>query len=557
MTYRHADKFDRADGSIGASYTVACGGVLISDQAVIPVDATAILSGLSAIIPGMTALKTQVFYTAEAMDGPDYVVRTTWAHDDISPSALDPSGVSTAPSFTALARMSKDPLLFDLGTHEDPACYDQGYGARVTFPLDGTAPILKIIKFQPLKRLPGLPRPPSTEVDGAIVLVQVTLDPDDLNLDPTFDATTYVAGTTPLPYKGQWQDMRLRIRRADNEVILEVYLNDRNLNQARLTYTDTVDPLWGATELPGFEFLSATLINQVSGLSAFDINALSLLRCGLFSVETFLDVRRPVRVTPGSYFTYGRVVNRVITLVEKDGDAKYNATTSTQTKFETYLNFVMEAEADIIRGEGYYEWLKRSESIYLIEQQSDYELPEDMGFLEMIRPGNWSSVPLVQADRWTFQQRTGGIVQSSGRPTFFTVQASGPNSRPVVRFFPFPGEGQIPDRSDAPYVVVDYFARQIRPIEPDVEIPFIPQQHIDVLVYGAAAHALLLDTDESNRNAAMQLYREKRRELVRDNNRLSAGDHLVARSAADVFTPNPSTRIPLLRATQLETLLIA
>lgn len=556
MTYRFQDKFDRADGEIGNNYTVACGGVIISDQAVIPIDATQILSGLSALFPGLTALKTQVFYTAEPMDGPDYVVRTTWAHDDIEPSALDPGGITTAPSFTALARMSKDPLLYDLGTHEEPACYDQGYGARVTFPLDGSAPILKIIKFQPLKRLPGLPRPVSTEVDGAIVLIQATLDPDDLNLDQSFASATYDVGE-PLPYKGQWQDMRLRIRRADDEVILEVYLNDRNLNQARLVYTDRQDPLWGAIELPGFEFLSATLNNQVSGLSAYDINALSLLRCGLFSAETFLDVRRPVRVTPGSFYTYREVTNRVILLVEKDGDAKYNATTGAQTKFTNYLGFVLEAEADIIRKEGYWDWLKRSEKIYLIAGQSDYELPEDLGFLEMIRPGNWNSVPLVQADRYTFQNRIGGVGANNGRPTFFTIQESGPNSRPVVRFFPFPGVDQIPDRSDAPFVYVDYYARQLRPDEPDVQIPFIPQQHMDVLIWGAAAHALVLDTDDANSQRVAQVYASKLAGLVRDNNRVSAGEHLVARSAADVFTPNPSTRIPLLRATQLETLLIA
>lgn len=555
MTSRFQDKFDRSDGVIGSNYTVACGGVIISDQAVIPVDAAQIVSGLATLPAGLTALKTQVFYTAEAMDGPDYVVRTTWAHDSIDPSDLNSGGVSTAPSFTALARMSKDPLLYDLGTAEEPSCYDQGYGARVTFPLDGSAPILKIVKFQPLKRLPGLPRPNSTEVDGAIVLAQATLDPDDLNLDPSFSSATYEVGE-PLPYKGQWQDMRLRIRRADDRVILDVYLNDRNLNQARLTYTDTQDPLWGAADRPGFEFLSATLNEQVSGLSAYDINALSLLRCGLFSVATFLDFRQPVRVIPGGTKTYRDVVNRVILLVEKDGDAKYNATTSSVNKFNTYLDFVLEAEADIIRSEGYFEWLKRTSTIYLSENQSDYELPEDLGFLEQLRPGNWMGAPLIEVDRWLFQQRVAGLGANSGRPQLFTVQEIGPNSRPVIRLFPSPSTGQIPNREQAPYLFVDYFARQLRPDEPDVQIPFIPQHHIDVLVWGGAAHALVLDTDEANSQRVAGVYKAKLKALIRDNNRNSSGHHLVARSAADVAAMNNNIRVPMLRTAQLESLLI-
>ncbi len=559
MTSRFQDKFDRADGQIGSNYTVACGGVIISDEAVIPLNAAEIQSGLSPLFgPRTTALKTQVLYTAESMDGPNYVVRGTWAHDHVSPSNLDPGGVTTAPSFTLLARMTKDPLLYDLGVHEDPLCYDQGYGARVTFPLDNSAPILKIIKFQPSKRLPGVPRPISTEVDGAVVLATIILSPEDLNLDQSFqaDSATYIDGD-PLPYKGQWQDMRLRIRRTDNEVILDVYFNDRNLNQSIITHKDTIDPLWGAIGVPGFEFLSAILANQPQSVSPFDISGLSLLRCGIFSCETFLDVARPVVVTPGSIWTYGRVVDRVITLVEKDGDAKYNATTNGQTKFNTYLTFVMEAEAHIIREEGYWEWLKRTGKIYLKPDISDYELPDDLGMLEQVRPGNWNSVPLVSTDRWNFQQRVGGIRQNNGRPTFFTVQDTGPNGRMIIRIFPFPGENQIPDRENAPYLEVDYYARQLYPYEPYQQMPFIPQHNIDVLTYMAAHHALLLDTDPENRDAMERVAQAKLKRLVRTNNRLASTDHVTARSAADVYLPNPQTRIPLLRATQLETLLIS
>jgi len=561
MTSRFQDKFDRADGGIGTDYTVPCGGVQITDEAVVPIDVAEIESGLSPLFgPGTTALKTQVFYTSDSMDSPDYVVRGTWAHDDTEPSGGD-TAVTTAPSFTLMARMSKDPLLFDLGVAEEPLCFDQGYGARITFPLDDTAPILKLIKYQPRKRAPDIARPPSLEVDGATVLLQTTLDFDDLNVDPDFDATGYVSGVDPLPYKGFWQDMRLRVRRADNEVILEVYLNDRNLNTVKAEFTDTVDPLWGVVGLPGFEFLSATLVNQPVGSSPFGLSGLALLRCGIFAVETFLDVRKPVRVTPGSFFTYSRVTDRCILLVEKNGDAKYNATTAAATKFETYLQFVLEAEADLIRKEGYYNWLRRTSDIHLRDGVNIYELPEDTGVVDIIRPGNWNNIPLREINNLEFRERLAGLTGSTtGRPVIYTQTEPGPNNRPRIQLFPTPRIESITTnpRSQppaAPFLTIEYYARQLRPLEPDIEIPFVPQQHMDVLIYGAAAHAMLLDTDANNMQTMAAVYATKLKDLRRDNNRKVGSTQTKMISAADLFQPNVVSRIPILRSTQLESLL--
>jgi len=556
MTSRFLDKFARVDGPIGTNYTVACGGVIISDEAVIPIDADEVVSGQSPLFPaGVTALKTQVLFTAEAMDGPNYVVRGTWAHDGEDPNAADPVTVDTPSSFTLLARMTKDPLLYDLGTDESPDCYDQGYGARVTMPLNGSAPTLKIVKFMPAKRLPGLSRPSSSEVDGMVVLASVVLSPDDLNLEADFDTTTYVA-TDVLPYKGFWQDMRLRIRRADSEVILDVYLNDRNLNQPKLSYTDQLDPLWGDVGVPGFEFLSGKLDAQPSGVSPFSLTGLSLLRCGLFSCETFRDTHRPVRVAPGGGMTYTRVTNRVITLVEKDGDAKYNATTGAATKFDTYLQFVLEAEADIIRQEGYYEWLIRDQRIYLSDGVDTYEMPANYGELNFIRPGNWNGRPLVEVQPFDFYNMLQGVTQSGGQPRVFIRKEPGPNDVLQVQVYPKPVIQQValPNEIDDPYMVVNYYARQLWPYEPDVELPFVPASDIDVLIYAAAAHALLLDTDQQNASNMAAVYMKKAKDLRRKNNRLIT-QRVTIRSAADAFAGNPAGNIPLTRIGSLNNFL--
>ena len=553
MTSRFYDRFARADGSIGSNYTIACGGVIISDQAVIPLIDATVISGFSPLLPGVTAQKTQVFYSAEAMDGPHYVVRGTWAHDGETGSELDPPTVDTPNSFTLLARMSKDPLLYDLGTDEDPACYDQGYGARVTMPLDGSAPILKIIKFMPLRRLPGLNRPASTEVDGMVVLASVTLDHDDLNLDMGFDSTTYEAGDV-LPYKGFWQDMRLRIRREDDQVVIDVFLNDRNLNQSKISYTDKQDPLWGGVGLPGFEFISGTVTPQPAGVSPYGLDGLSLVRCGLLEIETFREIRQAFNVFPGSHYTYGRVVDRVITLVEKNGDARYNATTAGRTKIQTYLDFVLEAEADIIRMEGYWHWLRRESRIYLKDGVNTYELPANCGELELIRPGNWNRRPLSQMQNIDFFRLVQGAKQSGGQPHTFIMAEMGPDGRQQVRIFPEPdfSDTQTIDGDD-PYLVIQYFGRQIRPNDPDSELPFCPQEDSDVLIYGAAAHAVTLDTDPQNAQRMAGLYMGKLKGLRRKNNR-NITNRITMKSAADILAGN-GDNIPLTRAASLGSLL--
>ncbi len=77
-----------------------------------------------------------------------------------------------------------------------------------------------------------------------------------------------------------------------------------------------------------------------------------------------------------------------------------------------------------------------------------------------------------------------------------------------------------------------------------------------MLIYGSAAHALLLDTDPNNTAAVGGVYAAKLKGLVRDAHRKGSSRRTIARSASDVFQPNIVSRIPILRSTQLENLLI-
>lgn len=559
MTSTWQDKFDRVDGVIGANYTIPCGLVSISDEAVIPVG----LSGVSPETYLPTREKTQVLYTALSMDNADAVVRGVWARDQDQVTTV--VGIQGDPSFALLARMSKDPLIVDLGGDEDPNCYDQGYGLRVTCPLDRSAPILKLIKFQTTKRAPGLNRPTSTEPDGATVLASITLQAADLNLEPGWmspTATTVPSG--PMPYQGFWQDMRLRIRRSDNEVVLEAYLNDRHLNQPVLQFVDRQDPLWGVIGVPGFEFLSAIDNVQPSGVSPYDLVGEPLMRCGLFAVQTVKDFVKPVMANPDNFYTYDEVTKRVITLVEKNGDAKYNATTAGQTKMATYLQFVLDAEAEIMRAVGFWRWLWRTSSIYLRNGIAIYELPADCGIIDLIRPGNYTGPALSRVQSKFFRSRVGSISGAGGPPRVWIDQGESVNNRKEILLFPTPvtstqNGGQtstqfpngVPNEISLladPYIQVEYYARRVRPTNPSQQIPYIPQEHIDVLIWGGAAHAMVLDTDQNNTSSTNAVFKAKLAGLMREQFRGATNEPEVVRSVADY---GRGTGMPLLRVDQL------
>ncbi len=550
MTSQFRDRFDRADGAIGSDYTIVCGNATIFDGAVLPVTDGVGRSGLSPQLEGTTDEKTQVLYTAQTLDNRDYVVRMVWSHDPEilgeRPLSELPTLVSTDPAMTALARMSKDPMLVDLGRAQDPSCHDQGYGIRVTCPRTGALPSLKIVKFIPPAVPPGIARPTSTEPDGAIVLASVTLQAANLIVDPGWDET----GNPP--YRGFFQETRLRIRFSDERVTLDVFHNDRNMHTSILEYTDQEDPAWGDIGLPGFEFLSPQLNPQPSGVSPFQLAALPIMRCHLFEVATIKAFRRPVSVTPQNFWTYDRVIDRVILLVEKNGDARYTAT-GAGTKRDTYLQFVVEAESHIVREVGYYEWQRREAQVRLKDSEATYELPEDVDTVNFIRP-SWDAVPLDEVLDIEFARGTAGVGDTGGRPRTYRNVEQSVNNRPRIQVHPIPRISSDQGTADD-LLNVEYFARPVYPSEPDIEIPLVPQQHMDVLIYGATTHALLLDQDSTNAQLFAATFKSKLAGIKRDTHRKVASRDSLMRSAGDVLVPRTTSRFPPTRAGQLEGLL--
>ena len=114
------------------------------------------------------------------------------------------------------------------------------------------------------------------------------------------------------------------------------------------------------------------------------------MRCHILEVQTIKALRRPVSVTPQNHWTYDRVIDRVILLVEKNGDARYTGT-GAGTKRDIYLQFIVEAEDHIVRDVGYYEWARREANVRLKDSESFYELPEDVNLVGFIRPDRKST----------------------------------------------------------------------------------------------------------------------------------------------------------------------
>jgi hypothetical protein len=175
----------------------------------------------------------------------------------------------------------------------------------------------------------------------------------------------------------------------------------------------------------------------------------------------------------------------------------------------------------------------------------------------MVRPGNFIMGPLREMDPFEFHQLIAGRSTTGGKPSIYIYGEESVNNRPSIRLFPAPlvASIDIADNELGPYLEVDYYARQLIPSDPSMQIPFVPQQHIDVLIYGATAHALTLDTDEANAQRMLAMYMGKLAQLRRENNRKVSGRQTVARSAADIFFGNSVGRVPLLRATSLDSFL--
>jgi len=545
-TSKFVDRFDREDGPVGPNYLLACGEALILDEVVWPVT---ILDQFSPDRLNPTHdRKVQVLYQASLLDGPNYAARAVWSHlaelPGIQPISQLLAQATQDPSFTILARMTKDPLLLDLERARvggsvrsydfEPECYDQGYGLRVTCPRGGSAPILKLIKFAPPVVGPGVPGPATvTEVDRARVLTSKTLEAKHLHLADDTDVTSY---------RGYVQEMRLRIRRTDDQVILEAYLNDRNMNVPILTFVDRQQPLWGVVGFPGFEFLNALTLLQPTGTSPFTAKGIPLMSCHAFEVETIKDYARPTVTSPANYYTYRRVAERVALLIEKDGDTKFTATARALARLEVYEQFVFEAEQEIIRLEGYWSWLERKSSIFSVPDQSDYELPENvqlpLGVYRKTAPARPLKIILEYDRRELIPNAVG-----TGIPMIVVFYGTGVNDRINMILTPTPSE------AEAEYEIL-YYARWVHPNDTTMELPLVPQEDMDVLIYGACAMATAHNTDPNDTQSFKAFAQSKVQGLRRKNNR-KVGRRTIMRHVTDRPDPALHSLYPLTRAAQL------
>jgi hypothetical protein len=164
---------------------------------------------------------------------------------------------------------------------------------------------------------------------------------------------------------------------------------------------------------------------------------------------------------------------------------------------------------------------------------------------------------------WEFRKRYGSVSGAGGPPRIYMLKGESVNNRQEILVYPTPvvltSTGVVPAVqvetslvADA-YMQVEYYAKRLRPTAVDRQIPYIPQEHIDVLIWGAAAHAMVLDTDADNTAATQQVFEGKLRDLIREQFRGNSNAPEVVRSAADLGPVGIS--VPLLRYQQFEGLL--
>ena len=200
--------------------------------------------------------------------------------------------------------------------------------------------------------------------------------------------------------------------------------------------------------------------------------------------------------------------------------------------------FINHAQAEVCMVEGFWKWLRRTLCFTTGQGAQVIELPAQVAMIYDLTEVSSGR----QLARCTLQDinRTDPARAASGVPSAYAEQGSGDNGGLVI----------VLDRTcgGCYSMMLDFYAKHIPMIE-DGDLPLVPPEYIEVLIWGALERGYQHSDDQKGFQMALAKKQEHLRLMRRDNQRTAKG--LARMTVANNLIRSKSFQGPTTRADQL------
>lgn len=268
-------------------------------------------------------------------------------------------------------------------------------------------------------------------------------------------------------------------------VVIQAFFNDEQ--RPRLEYTDRKYPTWKQSGSIGFEFVDSDAgVNGHVFLHGFRVVAL-------------VDTEEAFEVNPRLH-TLGYMRDRVRERSLRDSQSNYD--TAAFTQFINECN--QELHAYLVNPP----WMIETYRFQMVSGNTQYELPRNTRTIDDIiyDVGNQLPLQVLDLQQW----RRLGFTDTTGQPELFYMAGYGRGGGPVIKPYPRPSEGATFEAilRKSPAQLIN-----------DDDIPELPEEFCDALIWGAVHLYTLRDSDRSHMNAAMVKWEQWKRRIKRSVNR--------------------------------------
>jgi hypothetical protein len=234
-----------------------------------------------------------------------------------------------------------------------------------------------------------------------------------------------------------------------------------------------------------------------------------------------------VKITtpPMRLLTFADIVHHVRYRLDRAGNSQF-----AQEYAKDFVNF---AQDEVYNELLPWKWAFRRYNMVTVAQQDTYELPPYVALLYDVvnQSVGYQLSGVAEQDL----NRTEPMRNRTGGPYSFTVMGAGDFGGWVVRLSPTPS-GQV-------CLEIPYYARPI-PMDEDTDLPLIPPNWLEILIFGALRRGSQYDTDrafyeQNERSWAHMMNRMKRANYtdMKHSPRMRAENLLIREKATSIIGP--------------------